>query len=60
MTKKNKAPQKLNVIALTTGINKADNSARITLTIEIHDLTALSKVFDHIRHIPNIIDVNRR
>jgi GTP pyrophosphokinase len=54
------ANEKLNVIALTTGINKADNSARITLTIEIHDLTALSEVFDQIRHIPNIIDVNRK
>lgn len=54
------ANEKLNLIALTTGTNKLDNSARITLTVEIHDLTALSKVFDHIRHVPNVIDVSRR
>lgn len=54
------ANEKLNLIALTTATDKNENVAHLTLTIEIHDLSSLSKVFDHIRHIPNIIDVQRR
>lgn len=54
------ANEKLNLLALTVAIDKSTNVARIALTVEIHDLSSLSKVFDRIRHIPNVIDVRRQ
>jgi GTP pyrophosphokinase len=54
------ANEKLNLIALTTTTDKKQNTAHVAVTIEIHDLSVLSKVFDHIRHIPNVIDVKRQ
>jgi GTP pyrophosphokinase len=54
------ANEKLNLIALTTAIDKNANIAHVSVTIEIHDLSALSNLFDRIRHIPNVIDAQRQ
>jgi GTP pyrophosphokinase len=54
------ANEKLNLIALTTTTDKKQNTAHVAVTVEIHDISVLSKVFDHIRHIPNVIDVQRQ
>lgn len=54
------ANEKLNLIALTTATDKNQNTAHVSVTIEIHDLSFLSKIFDHIRHVPNVIDVRRQ
>jgi len=53
------ANEKLNVIALTTSINRNEGTANIAVTIEIHGIASLSKILDRIKHIPNIIDAYR-
>jgi len=52
--------EKINIVALTTRTSKAENMAQISLTIEIPDLTILSKVFDKLKHMPNVIAVRRQ
>jgi GTP pyrophosphokinase len=54
------ANEKFNLLALSVTIEKAENTAHLTLTVEIHDLAALSKLFDRIRHVANVIDVQRQ
>lgn len=54
------ANEKLNVVALHTITNKMENLANITLTVEVSNLESLSKLFDRIKHIPNVIDAKRQ
>lgn len=54
------ANERLNLLAIATATNKLDNLAHITLTLEITDLSSLSKIFDRIRHIPNVVDISRQ
>lgn len=52
--------EKLNLLALTCSNNKTDNKIYIKLTIEIPSLSALSKLFDRIKQIENVIEVGRQ
>lgn len=54
------ANEKLNLVALSTTTNKANNTAHIKLTVEISSLELLSKLFDRIRNVPNVIEVVRQ
>jgi GTP pyrophosphokinase len=54
------ANEKLNLIALTLSSNKLEPKAFINLTIEISNLTSLSKVLDRIKQVPNVVDVRRK
>lgn len=53
------ANEKLNLIAFQTFTDKMENMAHMTLTLEIPNLASLSKIFDRIKNIPNVINVLR-
>lgn len=53
------ASEKIPLISFNSTTNKADNIAHINVTVEINNLSILSKLFDRIRHIPNVVDVKR-
>ena len=50
---------KVNVVAVNTMSNKKDQSARMSVTIEIRDLQQLSRIMDKISQLRNVIDVTR-
>jgi len=50
---------KINVIAVNTMTNKKDQTARMSVTIEIRDLQQLSRVMDKIAQLRNVIEVTR-
>ncbi len=50
---------KVNVVAVNTMSNKKDQSARMSVTIEIRDLQQLSRIMDKISQLRNVIDVSR-
>ena len=50
---------KVNVVAVNTVSNKKDQSARMSVTIEIRDLQQLSRIMDKISQLRNVIDVSR-
>ncbi len=54
------ANEKINVLALTTYMDKHDLTARIELTIEITDIGQLSRVLDRIGQLPNVREVRRQ
>lgn len=54
------ANEKLNLLALNTVTNKTENSAHLTLTIEIQGLETLSKILDRIKQIPNVYEAKRQ
>ncbi len=54
------ANEKVNITALTTTTNSTENMAYITLTIEVPDLGSLSKIFDKIKHLPNVVSTRRQ
>lgn len=54
------ANEKFNLIAISTMVNKTENLAHLKLTVEVPSLETLSKLFDRIKHIPNVIDVMRQ
>lgn len=54
------ANERLNLVAVTTTTDKMENKAHIKLTIEIPSIELLSKLFDRIKHVPNVIDVLRQ
>ncbi len=49
----------VNVTRLNSASNKEEHTAHLLITIEINDLTHLSRIMDHIKQIPNIIAVKR-
>jgi len=49
-----------NVLALNTRTNRDDNTATMTVTVEISSLEQLARLLAQIRNLPNIIDVRRR
>jgi GTP pyrophosphokinase len=51
--------ENINLISLTTNTDRDENSAKISLTIEIDDLIRLSRLLDRIQKLPNIIQVKR-
>jgi GTP pyrophosphokinase len=52
--------EKINVLAVNTRSNKEDNTANMSLTIEIPGLDALSRLLGRIAQLPNIIEVRRQ
>ena len=51
---------KSDVLAMNTISNKDENTATITVTLEISSLEQLARLLAQIRNLPNIIDVRRR
>ncbi|MFA5960361.1 MAG: GTP diphosphokinase [Tatlockia sp.] len=52
--------EKAHVYALQTQINKEDNSAFITLTVEIDGLNSLSRLLSKLEQIPNVLEARRQ
>ncbi|KTC96620.1 GTP diphosphokinase [Legionella erythra] len=52
--------EKAHVYALQTNINKHDNSAYITLTVEIDGLNSLSRLLTRLEQIPNVLEARRQ
>jgi len=53
------ANAKINVNSANTLSDKQDNTARIRLQIEVQGIDNLSRIFDRVRQLPNIIDARR-
>jgi len=51
---------KSDVLALKTQTNKDENTATMTVTLEISSLEQLARLLAQIRNLPNIIDVRRK
>lgn len=54
------ANEKMNLIAMSTRIDKTQHEAHINLTVETSGLASLSKVLDKIKQLPNIIEAKRQ
>ncbi len=54
------AAEKINVIGVNTYSDKKDHAAHMQLTVEIEDLTALSRVLTRIGQLPNVIEARRK
>ncbi len=52
--------EKAHVYALQTQINKQENSAFITLTVEIDGLNSLSRLLNKLQQIPNVLEARRQ
>ncbi|QRN05119.1 GTP diphosphokinase [Legionella sp. MW5194] len=52
--------EKAHVYALQTNTNKQDNSAYITLTVEIDGLNSLSRLLTRLEQIPNVLEARRQ
>lgn len=50
---------KINVVAVNTMSDKKEQSARMSVTIEIRDLQQLTQIMDRIARLRNVIDVSR-
>jgi len=48
------------VLSLNTLSNKDENTATMTVTVEISSLEQLARLLAQIRNLPNIIDVRRK
>jgi GTP pyrophosphokinase len=51
---------KSDVLAMNTTSNKDENTATMTVTLEISSLEQLARLLAQIRNLPNIIDVRRK
>ena len=51
---------KSDVLSLNTQSNKDENTATMTVTVEISSLEQLARLLAQIRNLPNIIDVRRK
>lgn len=54
------ASEKINVIGVNTHTDKKDHAAHMLLTVEIEDLTELSRVLSRIGQLPNVIEARRK
>ncbi len=52
--------EKLNVLAVNTHSNKEDNTASMSITVEIPGLDALGRLLARIGQLPNIIEARRQ
>jgi GTP pyrophosphokinase len=52
--------EKINVLAVNTHSNKEDNTALMSLTIEIPGLDSLGRLLGRIAQLPNIIEAKRQ
>ena len=53
------ANEKINVIAVNSLSDKKEQTARMLVTIEIHDLQQLTRIMDKISQLSNVIEVLR-
>lgn len=53
------ANDRVNILAMQTATNQ-NYTVKTTLTLEISDLSQLSKLLDRLAQLPNVMDVNRR
>lgn len=53
------ADDKVNVIAVNTLSDKAKQTARMAITVEIKDLQQLTRIIDKLNQLPNVLDVSR-
>ncbi len=51
---------KIPILGLNTRVNKLNNHAHISVTIEINDLKVLDKIMLELNKIPNVISVDRK
>lgn len=51
--------EKINVTAVNTLTNKDDNIAKLVLTLEITDLSALMNILNKILQLPNVLEAQR-
>lgn len=54
------AAEKINLLGIHTGTDKNSNEAHVNLTIEIQSMTLLSKIIDHLKHLPNVLHAERK
>jgi len=54
------AAERVRVLALQTATNTLENTANSTVTLEIPDLTQLSRVIEKLSQLPNVIEVKRK
>ena len=52
--------EKLNVTGVNTSTGRQDHQARMTLTVEIDDVTQMSRLMDRIAALRNVRDVRRK
>src|SRR5690606_11794653 len=52
--------EKINVLAVNTLSNKEDNTALMTLTVEIPGLDALGRLLARMARLPNVIEAKRQ
>jgi GTP pyrophosphokinase len=53
------ADDKVNVIAVNTLSDRKKQTARMVVTVEIHDLQQLTRIMDKVGQLPNVIEVIR-
>jgi len=53
------ADEKVNVIAVNTLSDKSKQTARMVVTVEIHDLHQLTRIMDKVSQLPNVYEVIR-
>ena len=53
------ADEKVNVIAFNTLSDKKNQTARMVVTLEVHDLQQLTRIMDKVDQLPNVIEVIR-
>ena len=53
------ADEKVNVIAVNTLSDKKKQTARMVVTVEIHDLHQLTRIMDKVAQLPNVFEVIR-
>ncbi|MDH3316768.1 MAG: GTP diphosphokinase [Gammaproteobacteria bacterium] len=53
------AAESVNVVSLDTRTRSEDQSAEIKMTVEVSDLSHLSRVLDRISQLPNVIEARR-
>ena len=54
------ANEKINVIAVNTVSDKKEHKAHMSITLEIKDLSQLSRILSQINQLQNIIEVRRK
>ncbi len=52
--------EKINVLAVNTTSDKSDGKASMDLTLEITDISQLSRVLSRLSEVPNVAEVQRR
>ena len=52
--------EKINVLAMSTQVDKKEHMARIQLTVEVSDLVKISQVLSRIQQVPNVTEARRR